>query len=67
MKPAELNQNPSEQKTAEALSLESRMIAPGGPFRNAESKSAGFYAKRMVCNVQWTVQNLSGAVQNLLI
>jgi hypothetical protein len=44
-KPTEFIQNPSELKTVEALSKESRPSEPGCPVRNGDSKKAGFSAE----------------------
>ena len=37
-KPAEFSENPSQQKTAEGLSPESRASVPGYPLRSGDSK-----------------------------
>ncbi len=60
-KPTELIQNPSQQKTVEALSIEPRASEPGFLVRSRDSKRAGFSVKRAVNNVQQTGQKLSGA------
>ena len=61
-KPTELIQNPSQQKTVEALSIEPRASEPGCLLRSRDSKRAGFSVKRTVDNVQQTGQKLSGTV-----
>ena len=63
MKPTEIIQNPSPQKTAETLSTESRASVPDCPLGSGDSKWAEFFAEKVVYNVQPTVQKLSGAVQ----
>jgi len=59
----ELIQNPSQQKTVEAFTTESRASEPGCLLRSRDSKRAGFSVKRAVNNVQQTGQNLSGTAQ----
>jgi len=59
----EIIENPSQQKTAEAHSTESRGSTPGDPLRRGESKQVEFFAERMVYNRQQAVQTLSAAVQ----
>jgi hypothetical protein len=61
--PTEIIENPSQQKTAEAQSTDSRASTPGYPLRSGDSKRAEFFAERMVYNVQQTVKTVSGAVQ----
>jgi hypothetical protein len=56
-------QNPSERKTAEALSTECRTSAPGCLLRRGDSKRAEFSAEWMVNKEKHAVQKFSRAVQ----
>jgi hypothetical protein len=61
-KPAEFIQDPSQRKTAEDLSPESRASVPGCSLRSGNSKRAEFFGDRVVYTSQQTAQKLSGAV-----
>src|SRR2546426_12546741 len=53
-KPTEFIQEPSQQKTPEALLPESRRTPPVCPLSSGDSKRAEFSVELMVCNVQPT-------------
>src|SRR3981081_4630760 len=61
--PTEMIENPSQQKTAEAHSTDSRANASGCPLRSEDLKRAGFSVELMGSHVQQTVQKLSRAAQ----
>ena len=61
--PTEIIENSPQQKTAEALSTDSRASTPGDSLRSGDSKRVDFFAERMVYNRQQTLQTLSAAVQ----
>jgi hypothetical protein len=59
-KPSEFIQHPSERKTAEHLSPESRASAHGCPLKSGASKRTGLSAELIMCTAQLTVQKLRG-------
>lgn len=62
-KPTDIILDPSQQKTSEGLSSESRANMPGCSLRSGAPKRAEFIVEMIVYLVQQTAQKLSGAVQ----